>query len=325
MQSISEQITFNLGKVVRSNNTIFVRRANLIQSLDTWSCDARTNYFLWATNSQNQTQRMSFICWWAWTCECEILLLWATELKYHSIKCRWYEGINQYSVSFNNCAESKEENEQLLGLLTNRKLLNIRPFCSSDCEVGSIGTISSFLYVSSCETCELQTLRPTKQNDKNIYFFPFSCRPFYRCIALASKAHIHRRIMIFFACRFSFHPVQLKVGVAVAHPGIANDYNDESAKKYYTYYQWVSGLFRCLFLVCLCAWRVCVRASRTNSLKAISHCEWIKNDFNICFYRTFALVSFASFRCASVSSSRYVQSQKFKSLTNELPRVGKWI
>lgn len=32
---------------------------------------------------------------------------------------------------------------------------------------------------------------------------------------------------------------QLKVGVQVAHPGIANDFNDEDAKKYYTYYQWV--------------------------------------------------------------------------------------
>lgn len=25
----------------------------------------------------------------------------------------------------------------------------------------------------------------------------------------------------------------------MAQPGIANDFNDESAKKYYTYYQWV--------------------------------------------------------------------------------------
>lgn len=31
----------------------------------------------------------------------------------------------------------------------------------------------------------------------------------------------------------------LKVGVSVAHPGITNDFNDEDAKKYYTYYQWV--------------------------------------------------------------------------------------
>lgn len=30
-----------------------------------------------------------------------------------------------------------------------------------------------------------------------------------------------------------------QIGIDVAHPGIANDFNDESAKKYYTYYQWV--------------------------------------------------------------------------------------
>lgn len=32
---------------------------------------------------------------------------------------------------------------------------------------------------------------------------------------------------------------QWEVGVQVAHPGIANDFNDEDAKKYYRYYQWV--------------------------------------------------------------------------------------
>jgi len=30
-----------------------------------------------------------------------------------------------------------------------------------------------------------------------------------------------------------------QVGLEVAHPGVSNDFNDESAKKYYTYYQWV--------------------------------------------------------------------------------------
>jgi hypothetical protein len=30
-----------------------------------------------------------------------------------------------------------------------------------------------------------------------------------------------------------------QIGLEVPHPGIANDFNDESAKKYYTYYQWV--------------------------------------------------------------------------------------
>ncbi|KAL5276554.1 hypothetical protein ACFFRR_002025 [Megaselia abdita] len=30
-----------------------------------------------------------------------------------------------------------------------------------------------------------------------------------------------------------------QVGLEVAHPGVSNDFNDETAKKYYTYYQWV--------------------------------------------------------------------------------------
>ncbi|KAJ8672808.1 hypothetical protein QAD02_004068 [Eretmocerus hayati] len=30
-----------------------------------------------------------------------------------------------------------------------------------------------------------------------------------------------------------------EVGLEVAHPGVANDYGDERARKYYTYYQWV--------------------------------------------------------------------------------------
>lgn len=38
---------------------------------------------------------------------------------------------------------------------------------------------------------------------------------------------------------FFYWSLQLKVGVSVAHPGITNDFNDEDAKKYYTYYQWV--------------------------------------------------------------------------------------
>lgn len=32
---------------------------------------------------------------------------------------------------------------------------------------------------------------------------------------------------------------QRQVGKEVAHPGVANDFGDEDAKKYYTYYQWV--------------------------------------------------------------------------------------
>lgn len=31
----------------------------------------------------------------------------------------------------------------------------------------------------------------------------------------------------------------LQVGMEVAHPGVANDFNDTDAQKYYTYYQWV--------------------------------------------------------------------------------------
>lgn len=43
---------------------------------------------------------------------------------------------------------------------------------------------------------------------------------------------------------------QRQVGVAVAHPGIANDFNDEDAKKYYSYYQWVC--FALFFQAILC-------------------------------------------------------------------------
>lgn len=40
------------------------------------------------------------------------------------------------------------------------------------------------------------------------------------------------------------------VGVEVAHPGISNDFNDEGAKKYYSYYQWVC--FVLFFQAMLC-------------------------------------------------------------------------
>ena len=36
----------------------------------------------------------------------------------------------------------------------------------------------------------------------------------------------------------------------VAHPGVANDFGDEDAKKYYTYYQWVC--FVLFFQAMLC-------------------------------------------------------------------------
>ncbi|KAG5680663.1 hypothetical protein PVAND_010157 [Polypedilum vanderplanki] len=41
-----------------------------------------------------------------------------------------------------------------------------------------------------------------------------------------------------------------QIGSDVAHPGIANDFNDEDAKKYYTYYQWV--VFVLFFQACAC-------------------------------------------------------------------------
>jgi len=41
-----------------------------------------------------------------------------------------------------------------------------------------------------------------------------------------------------------------QVGEEVAHPGVANDFGDESAKKYYTYYQWVC--FVLFFQALLC-------------------------------------------------------------------------
>lgn len=41
-----------------------------------------------------------------------------------------------------------------------------------------------------------------------------------------------------------------QVGSEVAHPGVANDFNEESAKKYHTYYQWVC--FVLFFQACAC-------------------------------------------------------------------------
>lgn len=41
-----------------------------------------------------------------------------------------------------------------------------------------------------------------------------------------------------------------QVGLEVAHPGVANDFNDEDAKKYHTYYQWVC--FVLFFQACAC-------------------------------------------------------------------------
>lgn len=44
--------------------------------------------------------------------------------------------------------------------------------------------------------------------------------------------------------------VFFQVGREVAHPGVANDFGDEDAKKYYTYYQWVC--FVLFFQVRIC-------------------------------------------------------------------------
>ncbi|KAL7013374.1 hypothetical protein ACKWTF_015360 [Chironomus riparius] len=41
-----------------------------------------------------------------------------------------------------------------------------------------------------------------------------------------------------------------QVGSEIAHPGVANDFNDEDAKKYHTYYQWVC--FVLFFQACAC-------------------------------------------------------------------------
>lgn len=41
-----------------------------------------------------------------------------------------------------------------------------------------------------------------------------------------------------------------QVGLEVAHPGVANDFDDEDAKKYHTYYQWVC--FVLFFQACAC-------------------------------------------------------------------------
>ncbi|CAO1416593.1 unnamed protein product [Diamesa serratosioi] len=41
-----------------------------------------------------------------------------------------------------------------------------------------------------------------------------------------------------------------QVGLDISHPGISNDFNDEDAKKYHTYYQWVC--FVLFFQACAC-------------------------------------------------------------------------
>lgn len=43
---------------------------------------------------------------------------------------------------------------------------------------------------------------------------------------------------------------EYEVGKHVAHPGVANDYDDENAKKYYTYYQWVCFVLFFQALMC---------------------------------------------------------------------------
>jgi len=51
------------------------------------------------------------------------------------------------------------------------------------------------------------------------------------CIYSIARCHSYR------LSRLSL--VFLQVGLEVAHPGVANDFGDVEARKYYTYYQWV--------------------------------------------------------------------------------------
>lgn len=53
------------------------------------------------------------------------------------------------------------------------------------------------------------------------------------------------RLYIFFYFWF-------QVGKEVAHPGVANDFNDDDAQKYYTYYQWVC------FVLFFQVWKIAV-------------------------------------------------------------------
>lgn len=52
-----------------------------------------------------------------------------------------------------------------------------------------------------------------------------------------NKININK-IYRFLNCIFFLFLI-LQVGREVAHPGVANDFNDKDARKYYTYYQWV--------------------------------------------------------------------------------------
>ncbi|XP_076477434.1 optic ganglion reduced isoform X2 [Bombus vancouverensis nearcticus] len=57
-----------------------------------------------------------------------------------------------------------------------------------------------------------------------------------------------------------FQQLLCYVGVEVAHPGVANDFGDVDARKYYTYYQWVC--FMLFFQAVLCyvpqwLWNMC--------------------------------------------------------------------
>jgi len=50
---------------------------------------------------------------------------------------------------------------------------------------------------------------------------------------------MHFAIILYNVLKFLLVYCIFQVGREVAHPGVANDFGDEDAKKYYTYYQWV--------------------------------------------------------------------------------------
>ncbi|CAH0558701.1 unnamed protein product [Brassicogethes aeneus] len=60
-----------------------------------------------------------------------------------------------------------------------------------------------------------------------------------QCIVSGVQAHVVNTFCWISSTFTMPDAFKRQVGREVAHPGIANDFNDESAQKYYTYYQWV--------------------------------------------------------------------------------------
>lgn len=119
-----------------------------------------------------------------------------------------------------------------------------------NCVISSIRLFSSW----NCQPDEILTLYNVQLNDtesqrnrrfhttNDMFSLFFALKIFYLPLAKNQFPCIFFCFivfLVFFINSLLFWSFQLKLGVDVAHPGISNDFNDEDAKKYYTYYQWV--------------------------------------------------------------------------------------